>query len=197
MCGAAAPARSTTADESLFNGDVLTGRMALTRGLIDGIGELRAVMRARYGDKVRLRPVARRAAPAAVARACRLARASPSGRRSPISPTGSRRGCCGRGSGCDAKFAAERSLTRLTALPVNLGRCSPFPKLVVLILVVRRGVDRLSLAERARARTAAPARARRRAGRSRPRIWSPAGSAAPMSRRGAPGCGRPDCPRPR
>jgi signal peptide peptidase SppA len=46
------------ADESLFTGDVLTGRMALDRGLIDGIGELRTVMRARYGDKVRLRPVA-------------------------------------------------------------------------------------------------------------------------------------------
>jgi signal peptide peptidase SppA len=46
------------ADETLFTGDVLTGRMALDRGLIDGIGELRAVMRARYGDKVKLRPVA-------------------------------------------------------------------------------------------------------------------------------------------
>ncbi len=46
------------ADETLFTGDVLTGRMALDRGLIDGIGELRSVMRARYGDKVRLRPVA-------------------------------------------------------------------------------------------------------------------------------------------
>jgi signal peptide peptidase SppA len=45
------------ADEALFTGDVLTGRMALNRGLIDGIGELRAVMRARYGDQVRLRPV--------------------------------------------------------------------------------------------------------------------------------------------
>jgi signal peptide peptidase SppA len=45
-------------DETLFTGDVLTGRMALDRGLIDGIGELRAVMRARYGDKVRLRPIA-------------------------------------------------------------------------------------------------------------------------------------------
>ncbi|HEV2098633.1 MAG TPA: S49 family peptidase [Stellaceae bacterium] len=46
------------ADEGLFEGDVLTGHMAVTRGLIDGIGELRAVMRARYGDKVRLRAVA-------------------------------------------------------------------------------------------------------------------------------------------
>ena len=45
-------------DESLFNGDVLTGRMALDRGLVDGIGELRGVMRARYGDKVKLRPFA-------------------------------------------------------------------------------------------------------------------------------------------
>jgi signal peptide peptidase SppA len=45
-------------DESLFSGDVLTGRMALDRGLVDGIGELRGVMRARYGDKVKLRPFA-------------------------------------------------------------------------------------------------------------------------------------------
>jgi len=44
-------------DDTLFTGDVLTGRMAMERGLVDGIGELRAVMRARYGDKVRLRPV--------------------------------------------------------------------------------------------------------------------------------------------
>jgi signal peptide peptidase SppA len=46
------------ADESLFNGDVLTGHMAAERGLIDGIGELRAVMRARYGENVRLRAIA-------------------------------------------------------------------------------------------------------------------------------------------
>jgi signal peptide peptidase SppA len=46
------------ADETLFSGDVLTGRMALDRGLIDGIGDLRAVMRTRYGDKVKLRPIA-------------------------------------------------------------------------------------------------------------------------------------------
>jgi signal peptide peptidase SppA len=46
------------ADESLFSGEVLTGRMALARGLIDGIGDLRSVMRSRYGDRVRLVPVA-------------------------------------------------------------------------------------------------------------------------------------------
>jgi signal peptide peptidase SppA len=46
------------ADDSLFNGDVLTGHMAAERGLIDGIGELRAVMRARFGEEVRLHPIA-------------------------------------------------------------------------------------------------------------------------------------------
>jgi len=45
------------ADDELFSGAVLTGRMALARGLIDGIGDLRSVMRARFGDKVRLVPV--------------------------------------------------------------------------------------------------------------------------------------------
>ena len=46
------------ADETLFSGEVLTGRMALSRGLIDGIGDLRSVMRARFGDNVRLLPIA-------------------------------------------------------------------------------------------------------------------------------------------
>ena len=46
------------ADEALFSGEVLTGRMALARGLIDGIGDLRSVMRARFGDNVRLVPIA-------------------------------------------------------------------------------------------------------------------------------------------
>jgi signal peptide peptidase SppA len=45
-------------DDSLFSGEVLTGRMALARGLIDGIGDLRSVMRARFGDNVRLVPIA-------------------------------------------------------------------------------------------------------------------------------------------
>lgn len=44
-------------EDALFNGDVFTGRSALAHGLIDGIGELRGVMRARYGDKVNLRLV--------------------------------------------------------------------------------------------------------------------------------------------
>lgn len=45
------------ADDSLFSGEVLTGRMALARGLVDGIGDLRSVMRARFGDTVRLVPI--------------------------------------------------------------------------------------------------------------------------------------------
>jgi signal peptide peptidase SppA len=45
------------ADATLFSGEVLTGRMALARGLVDGIGDLRSVMRARFGDTVRLVPV--------------------------------------------------------------------------------------------------------------------------------------------
>jgi serine protease SohB len=46
------------ADETtLFSGEVWTGKRALELGLIDGIGDLRSVMRARYGEKVKLLPV--------------------------------------------------------------------------------------------------------------------------------------------
>ncbi len=45
------------ADEALFSGEILSGRMAVARGLADGIGEPRGVMRARFGENVRLRPV--------------------------------------------------------------------------------------------------------------------------------------------
>src|SRR5712692_5467670 len=50
-------ARLKGADETLFNGDIFTGRTALANGLIDGIGELRGTLRARFGDKVRFRVV--------------------------------------------------------------------------------------------------------------------------------------------
>lgn len=42
-------------EKALFNGDVWTGRQALELGLIDGLGELRQVMRQRYGEKLRLK----------------------------------------------------------------------------------------------------------------------------------------------
>ncbi len=44
-------------EDELFSGEVFTGRGALERGLIDAIGDLRSVMRSRFGDSVRLRPV--------------------------------------------------------------------------------------------------------------------------------------------
>ncbi len=44
-------------EDALFNGEFWTGRRALELGLIDGIGELTAVMKERYGERVRFRPV--------------------------------------------------------------------------------------------------------------------------------------------
>jgi signal peptide peptidase SppA len=45
-------------EESLvFSGEVFTGKRALELGLVDGIGDLRSVMRERYGDRVKLRVV--------------------------------------------------------------------------------------------------------------------------------------------
>ena len=42
----------------LYTGAVWSGRQALGLGLVDGLGDLRTTMRARYGDKVDLRPIA-------------------------------------------------------------------------------------------------------------------------------------------
>jgi len=47
--------------EELFSGAFWTGRRALELGLIDGIGEPRAIMRDRFGSRVRLRLVGPRA----------------------------------------------------------------------------------------------------------------------------------------
>ena len=44
-------------DDELFSGEFWTGRRALTLGLIDGIGDLRSVMREKFGEKVRLKVV--------------------------------------------------------------------------------------------------------------------------------------------
>jgi len=44
-------------DETLFSGEFWTGRRALELGLIDGIGDLRSVMRSRFGEKVQFRVV--------------------------------------------------------------------------------------------------------------------------------------------
>jgi signal peptide peptidase SppA len=63
----------------LFSGAVWAGAEALELGLVDGLGDLRSVMRERFGEKVRLRPVA-------VVRAGLLGRLV--GRREPTIETG-------------------------------------------------------------------------------------------------------------
>ncbi|SMF32091.1 signal peptide peptidase SppA [Azospirillum oryzae] len=50
-------ARLTGPEEELFSGAFWAGRRALALGLIDGLGDLRSVMRGRFGEKVRLRVV--------------------------------------------------------------------------------------------------------------------------------------------
>jgi signal peptide peptidase SppA len=44
-------------EADLFSGEAWLGQRALELGLVDGIGELRATLRARFGTRVRLRPV--------------------------------------------------------------------------------------------------------------------------------------------
>ena len=44
-------------DVTLFSGEFWTGRRAAALGLVDGVGELRQTLRARFGEKVRLRAV--------------------------------------------------------------------------------------------------------------------------------------------
>ncbi len=44
-------------EKEIFSGAFWTGSKALEMGLIDGIGDLRSVMRERFGDKVRLREI--------------------------------------------------------------------------------------------------------------------------------------------
>ena len=47
-------------DNELFNGDIWSGKQAQALGLIDGIGDLRSVMREKFGERVKLRPMAER-----------------------------------------------------------------------------------------------------------------------------------------
>jgi signal peptide peptidase SppA len=49
--------RLKVAEEEIFNGEFWTGRGALDRGLIDDLGDLRTVMRAKFGERVKLRAV--------------------------------------------------------------------------------------------------------------------------------------------
>lgn len=47
-------------DDTLFSGEFWSGRRAIELGLVDGLGELRGVLRDRFGAGVRIRPVAAR-----------------------------------------------------------------------------------------------------------------------------------------
>jgi len=44
----------SSADEDLFDGSFWTGMSAMEKGIIDGIGDVRSVMRRHYGDDVKL-----------------------------------------------------------------------------------------------------------------------------------------------
>ena len=48
------------ADASLFNGAIWSGPQAKANGLVDGLGDLRGVMRMRYGEEIELRVYAPR-----------------------------------------------------------------------------------------------------------------------------------------
>ena len=50
-------ARLNGPEEELFSGAFWAGRRALELGLIDGIGDMRTILRGRFGEKVRLRVV--------------------------------------------------------------------------------------------------------------------------------------------
>jgi serine protease SohB len=52
--------RLTASDSEVFEGQIWTGQKALSLGLIDGLGTLHGVLRARFGDKVRLPQVSTR-----------------------------------------------------------------------------------------------------------------------------------------
>jgi serine protease SohB len=52
--------RLRASEDRLFSGEFWVGRQAVEMGLADGIGDLRGVMRDRFGKRVRLRPVGRR-----------------------------------------------------------------------------------------------------------------------------------------
>jgi ClpP class serine protease len=48
------------AEETLFSGDFWTGRKAQELGLIDGLGDMRAVIQDRFGQEVRIMPMGER-----------------------------------------------------------------------------------------------------------------------------------------
>ena len=47
----------TAPDSELFDGNIWTGSQALSLGLVDGLGDIRTVMRKQFGDRVKIRTV--------------------------------------------------------------------------------------------------------------------------------------------
>jgi len=55
--------RLAAPDDVLFEGDIWTGAQALPLGLVDGLGDARTVLRARFGERVRIVAVSARVNP--------------------------------------------------------------------------------------------------------------------------------------
>jgi len=51
--------RLTASDDEVFNGDVWTGERALELGLVDGLGDMRTIIRRKYGPDVRFLTIER------------------------------------------------------------------------------------------------------------------------------------------
>src|SRR3954465_14714890 len=51
--------RLVASDETVFNGDIWTGERALELGLVDGLGDMRTIVRRKYGPDVRFLNVER------------------------------------------------------------------------------------------------------------------------------------------
>lgn len=51
--------RLTASDETVFNGDIWTGERALEIGLVDGLGDMRTIMRRKYGPDLRFMTIER------------------------------------------------------------------------------------------------------------------------------------------
>ncbi len=51
-------ARLKEADDYLFTGEFWAGERSVALGLVDGLGDVRSVLKARFGDEVKLRPIA-------------------------------------------------------------------------------------------------------------------------------------------
>ncbi len=47
-------------DAMLFSGEFWTGRQAVELGLVDGLGDMRSVLRERFGENVRMQPIVQR-----------------------------------------------------------------------------------------------------------------------------------------